>query len=929
MSRPDPDPTATHDPLEDPRVAALVAEYQAERDAGRQPNRDALLKRHPDIAGVLAGCLRAVDFVHDAMRGTPPPPGTADLGAGSVIGDYRIVRPVGRGGMGVVFEAEQRSLGRRVALKVLPTAAGLDERSLRRFRHEALAAATLQHPHIVPVYAVGNDADVHYFVMQFIDGRSLADVVTTLRAARPGANTPAVNSFDVTVSHARTEPVGPAPVVEAPPALPDDRWFTDAPHYREAVRLIAQAADALQHAHENGIVHRDIKPGNLLLDARGELWVADFGLAKLPGSDLTGTADLMGTIRYMSPEQASGRAVALDGRADVYSLGVTLYELLALRPAFEAEDRRTLLRKVLDEEPVPPRKIDRAIPADLETITLKAMAKEPAERYQTAAAFRDDLRRFLDGRPVLARRQGWAERTWRWCRRYPVAAALTLGLFVATLSLGAVSLRLGRANADLRAANARETEALKRTFDALEAVVSGGAEDWLSEQRELTPRQREFFETAVRIYRTLSDAPGADPETQAQAARAMARLGLIKARLGQTEEGEAAVRDAIARQEALLARQPGDPDITRDLARSCWLLGDVLENREEWGAAAVVLDRAAELLRPVVAAYPGRVRDARILAAVEIDTGTARRQAGGPGAGIPAFTRAMALLERLLVADPGNNWIPYHAADCYHLLGREHTELGEYGPALEACDRGLTLIGPLARSPNADTPIVLTEAKLHITRAQVRVARKEPALALADYAAGEADLRRVLDRQPSYHAARRQLGLAFLRHGQLLADEDKPDEALARFADAADQFQQLCAAQKGLANPQHNLAWVNEERGNLFVHLRRWPEARAAFETCRTIWEPLTAKYPRNHHYPVGVADALRGLLLLPEAESPFKNAAERDRAAGRVVEMLNTAYAVGWRPGVRTRNEYRTSPKWQMFRDREDFRQFLAKFKS
>ena len=431
MDRSDGSRTATHDHLDAPEVAAALAEYQAELDAGRRPDREAFIARHPEIATLLDGCLRAIEFVQ-AMRPAPPSP---PLGPGSVVGDFRIVREVGRGGMGVVFEAVQVSLGRRVALKVLPSAGGLDDRALRRFRHEAQAVATLQHPHIVPVYAVGEAGGVHFLAMQFIDGRSLAEVVTVLRGRGTGETSasPASTADHISAREASAGATALPASLTPVPGTPD--------YFRAVARLVAQVAEALQHAHELGVVHRDIKPGNLLLDGSGDVWVADFGLAKLPGSDLTGTADVMGTIRYMSPEQASGRAVALDGRTDVYSLGVTLYELLTLEPAFAADDRRALLRKVMEDELVPPRKRVASLPNDLAVICLKAAAKEPARRYQSAGEFAADLRRFLDGRPVTARPVGPAERVFRWARRKPTAAAaILLGVVAVAGTLVAVTV---------------------------------------------------------------------------------------------------------------------------------------------------------------------------------------------------------------------------------------------------------------------------------------------------------------------------------------------------------------------------------------------------------------------------------------------------------------------------------------------------------
>ena len=393
------------DPLADPRVFQAVQDYQAEVDAGHRPDRAAFAARDPEVAEAVAGCLSGLDFLR---AGTPRAATAASAdGADTRLGDFRILREVGRGGMGVVYEAEQISLGRRVAVKVL-SAVAPDDRARQRFRNEAHAAASLTHPHIVPVYAVGDDGDTLFLAMRFVRGRSLAAHVRDWQEASATASKVPTVAPDATAT-TRTVPEVVAPMEPLPfppPPAPD--------YYRAVARLVSVAADALQHAHECGIVHRDIKPGNLMLEPGGHLWVTDFGLARLPGAaDLTRTGEMLGTPRYMSPEQVAG-GVGVDHRTDVYSLGATLYELLALRPAFPGTDAHDLLRRVASEEPPALRAVARSVPADLETITLKAMAKEPAERYATARQLAEDLGRYLEDRPVLARRPSASHRLRKW-----------------------------------------------------------------------------------------------------------------------------------------------------------------------------------------------------------------------------------------------------------------------------------------------------------------------------------------------------------------------------------------------------------------------------------------------------------------------------------------------------------------------------------
>src|SRR5579884_3498292 len=432
------------------RLDAVVTAYLQELEAGHQPQEQAILAQHPELAVELAQFFEDQRAVGLLAAAPLPQPVVAGLSSDGCLGDFRLVREIGRGGMGVVYEAEQVSLQRRVALKVLSLAAALDSRRLQRFLNEARAAASLHHTNIVPVHAVGSAGGVHFYAMQYIEGQTLAALIRRLRREAglevPAELPPTVAACEVVAARRAEAPVAGAVETWPQAGLSTESGIGHRDYFQSVARLGVQLAEALEYAHDMGVIHRDIKPANLLLDGRGTVWITDFGLAQLRQGDtqLTQTGDLLGTLRYMSPEQAQGKPGLLDQRADVYALGATLYELLTLQPVFAGRERQELLRQISQEEPLPPRRWNRPVPVELETIVLKALEKSPADRYATAQALADDLRHWLEDRPIQARRPSWWLQLRRWSRRHKplvtgAVAALLVGLAVLAGCVGWVA----------------------------------------------------------------------------------------------------------------------------------------------------------------------------------------------------------------------------------------------------------------------------------------------------------------------------------------------------------------------------------------------------------------------------------------------------------------------------------------------------------
>jgi serine/threonine protein kinase/Flp pilus assembly protein TadD len=650
------------EPSEDLLLARLVGDVAERLRVGESVDLESVIREHPQYGDELRKLVPAVAALAelDATQAQTSNGSASRPEMEGTIGEFHLLREVGRGGMGIVYEAEQLSLHRRVALKVLPFAAALDPRALARFQQESLAAAQLDHPHIVPVYGVGTDRGVHYYAMRYIEGRSLAQVVAEMKGAVEGVEKSKRSKSESDLASGRRQPagtldeelspkspvdardtvrgsprlqgqgelawreeiengklknekckLGSSTVAQRAAGISTDRHSNRPEYYRGVARLGIQAAEALDYAHAHGILHRDVKPGNFLVDDNGKLWITDFGLARLETADnLTHTGDLMGTLRYTSPEQALGKRGLVDQRSDVYSLGATIYELLTLTPVMGADDKAELLSQIAHADPQPPRRFDRSIPGEMETIVLTCLEKDPADRYGTAQEVADDLQRFLESKPIAARPPSLCERGIKWARRHRTivfAAAIVFVSFSVTgpllalreaklrslsdqsaASAGAALTKLSKAQADLQeernvavSANLqaqKEAEKARLSFGKLMDAV--GEFQGLMANRSLAnggSKSREFTSTilnkSIAAYDSFLRECVGDQHSEAECGAAHARLAELLMFGGEEALAKSHNDEAIRILEPL-ARQPDVIRLFRaELARAYRIRG--------------------------------------------------------------------------------------------------------------------------------------------------------------------------------------------------------------------------------------------------------------------------------------------------------------------------------------------------------------------
>ena len=801
--------------------------------------------------------FRAAERDSDLTDGSTEPgvPGSEGLSPLSRIryfGDYEIVRELARGGMGVVFQARQVSLNRTVALKMILAGQLANEIDVRRFHIEAEAAANLDHPGIVPIYEVGEYEGQHYFSMGFIEGQSLSRLMAE----------------------------GPLPP-------------------RTAAELMVKVAEAIEYAHQHGVIHRDLKPANILLDQAGHPRVTDFGLAKkLEGdSSLTGSGQIMGTPSYMPPEQAGGNRGEVGPLADVYALGATLYALVTGRPPFQASTAMDTVLQVIGDEPVPPRRLNVSVPLDVETICLKCLEKEQGKRYGSAAALAEDLRRYLAGEPITARPVGAVERAWRWSKRNKLVASLltvvAMLTAVGTVTITALWLRAEHSRREAVTAGERTRLALGEAVSAgeradrarleavsageradrarLEAVAAGeraessaatarrAVNEYLDQITEspqlhrpgLIGLRRDLLNRALRYYEEFLKQSASDAGLRAEAAAAQNRAAMILNELGDTNRAIETGRRAVALYEQLVREQPDRGANRHGLASSLNSLANALRTTRRADESLAVYRRAAETHEALLRDEPDNADAATDLASCWSNLASVLGNLGRTDESEALLARARTHLEAVVKR------MPEVVRPRNLLAGVLHSQ-GDH-----AADRGQ----------------FVESRALYLRALEIREA--------------------VSREHPDDWEAQSQLARLYNELGMLHFHFQHPDEALSYYQKSRELREKLLAAEPASAELQEYLARTLQNLGNLYNGLSRPNEALPMLERCRDLRARLVAGNPGNTEARSALGGSLHNLAMSyerlgrdVEAERLYREALVEQRRA-REVQPEHMMYRV------------------------------------
>jgi serine/threonine-protein kinase len=796
---------------------------------------------------------------------------------------FRIVRPHARGGLGEVFVARDEELNREVALKQIRPSHAHRPESRQRFVMEAEVTGGLEHPGVVPVYGLGYHGDGRpYYAMRFVKGDSLQDAVEKFHAA------------------------------EGPGRDPGERSLA----LRGLLRRFVDVCNAVAYAHSRGVLHRDLKPGNVMLGPYGETLVVDWGLAKVIdrpdrgedgragellrplsgiGSALTVQGQVFGTPSYMSPEQAAGRLDELGPGTDVYSLGAVLYYLTTGAPPVEGADITEVLRKVRAGDFPRPRAVNPSVPPALEAVCLKAMAARPADRYPSPRALADDVENWLGDEPVSAWREPLAVRLRRRVRRHRTLVAAAAGLAVAaTVALAVGTALLGNANARTERRR-REAEANLTRAEANYALARGAVDRYLTkvaaerllDEPHMERLRRELLDTAREFYQKLVDAQESDPRAAADLGRAYERLSRISAELGEWREAIGQADRGRAVFEALAARDPADPVTREGLAGSLASLGAHLREFGQSARAEWSFRRAIGIWGGLAGGFPRVARYRLELARAHDELGTALQKAGRSAGALKEIRKALAIREQLVADRPNDVMCRRGLADGLTNLGLFHAKAtGREAEAETALRRALEVRARLA-SKHPET----ADLRRDLAAAHINLGNLARGKGKVDQA--EAEFRRALTIDEALAAAnpgavRYQRGVGFDRANlaNVLRQAGRFAEAEAEFRRGLEVREKLAAWHPDVAPYQTELAVILNGLGNLYTDLGRFHEAEAALMRSTGLREKLSAAHPAELEFALSVGEAHVNFAKMLDAKGDHRAALGwLDRAEGVVAE--------------------------------------------
>jgi serine/threonine protein kinase len=810
------------------RLARILDDYLVAIERGLPITPEELLEKYPEDAAQLRGYLSGLQLFHAAAGVTPAQVQGSLTGGGipqpmQALGDYRLVREIGRGGMGVVYQAWQSSLRRRVALKILPFTVARDAKQISRFKNEAQAAAQVQHPNIVPVYAVGEEHGIHYYVMQLVEGQSLTSLLDGLRMrGRASADNTSAKHRDYTLVQSRGRVSSTrgsesrrssAACVDTPTNTMPMRAAETADHIRVVARLALQAAEALHAAHEYGVVHRDVKPSKLLLDDQGKLWVTDFGLARCrEDQGLTQTGDVLGTMRYMSPEQALGRGALIDQRTDVYSLGITMYELATLHhPADEVSDIQIYFNR--DRQgPKPLRHWNRHIPRDLQTIVLKCVAEFPHERYNSAKELADDLRRFLEGRPIEASPPSLLERASKWARRrrgvvYATAAVLLVAVVGAITAMTMIAREKA---ADQALALTQARESVRSMSEVLNLFTTDYAEQLKAIPGAEGVRLR-MLEDGLDRYRKFESQAVNDPLLAGELALAYSSSGSLNEKIGDKKQARASYEKAKAVWVERLAREPGNFEYSRHLALCNNNLGLLMADGGNTAEGLALLTQARESQIALLADEPESKELSTNLATTHGNLGLVLRKTGANSEALKEFTAAINIQEWLAKLPEASENVLRSLASCYNSFASLQDD-AHATAAADAYQKAIDIQLKLVKADSINRTHQSELARTYNNLGYLSSRLKDWAKAEVCYGNAIRLQEELVKALPLFPAYRRDLAISYNNIGMV-------QSRAARLAAAESSFQKAAQLQDMLLVAQPNEAETRSNQGSVWNNL--------------------------------------------------------------------------------------------------------------